>query len=99
VGDMSMALYASESALLRTEKLTSKGRGEPARDMLTVLLQQSVGAVRELGGLVIGACTDGAALENTWSAFQRLTNPAPADLPATRDRIAARILESGAYRV
>ncbi len=99
VGDMSMALYASESALLRTEKLTSKGRGEPARDMLTVLLQQSVGAVRELGGLVIGACTDGAGLENTWSAFQRLTNPAPADLPATRDRIAARILESGAYRV
>ncbi len=99
VGDMSMALYASESALLRTEKLTSKGRGEPARDMLTVLLQQSVGAVCELGGLVIGACSDGAALENTWSAFQRLTNPAPADLPATRDRIAARILESGAYRV
>ena len=99
VGDMAAAVYASESALLRTAKLASDRRGGNARDMLTVLLQRSLGTVQELGGLVIGACSDGVELENTWSAFQRLTGPAPSDLPAARDRIAARILESGGYSV
>ena len=85
--------------MLRTAKLASNGRDGNARDMLTVLLQQSLGTVRELGGLVIGAGGDGAEVESTWSAFLRLTGPAPSDLPAARDRIAARILESGGYSV
>ena len=99
VGDMAAEVYTSESALLRTAKLTADGRGGNARDMLTVLLQQSLGTVRELGGLVIGAAGDGAELENTWSSFLQLTGPVPSDLPAARDRIAARILESGSYSV
>ena len=99
VGDMAMAVYTCESALLRAERLTAHGRGLCAQDMVTVLLQQSLSIVRELGGLVIGACSDGVALEDTWSAFRRLTDPAPADLPAARNRIAARILESGGYSV
>ena len=97
MGDMAMAVYTCESALLRAERLTADGRGLCAQDMVTVLLQQSLSIVRELGGLVIGACSEGVALEDTWSAFRRLTDAAPADLPAARNRIAARILESGGY--
>ena len=99
VGDLAMAVYTCESALLRTEKLKAEGRGEGAQDMLAVLLQQSLGLVRNLGGLVLGACSDGVARESAWRAFRELTDAVPVDLPTARDRIAARILEKGGYRV
>ncbi len=99
ISDMVMAVYATESALLRTAKLTDQGRGAHARDMLTVLGQQSMASVRELGRLLLGACSDGPELEVACAAFDRLTSTLPADLPAARHRIAGRVLETGGYTV
>ncbi len=97
IGDMATAVYVSESTLLRAEKLVAQGRGNGARDLLAILLQQSMDTVRERGGLVIGCSSDGPELASAWSAFRELTDQAPPDLPATRSRIAERLLEAEGY--
>lgn len=99
LADMFSEVYAAESALLRTEKLRAAGRSIHAEDMLEVLTQQTMGAMREAGNLILGACCTGSELERRYAAFEKLTRVVPADLPAARDRIAARLLAAGGYVV
>ena len=97
IADMVSGVYAAESALLRTTKFGTGVAGEHARDLLQVLTQQTLGSVRERGRLILGACCEGADLERRNEAFERRTGSLPANLPAVRDRIAARLLEAGGY--
>ncbi len=99
IADMCMGVYATESAVLRAERLTAAGRGDSANDILAVLAQSTMDSVRSLGCLVLGACSGGADLRVGLAKFDQLVRIVPADLPAARDRIAARILERGTFAI
>jgi alkylation response protein AidB-like acyl-CoA dehydrogenase len=99
LADMVMGVYAAESALLRAEKLKAAGSGKNAEDMLTVLTQLTMGSLRQHGSLILGACCESSELERAYAAFESLARAVPADLPAARDRIAARVLGTGRYTV
>ncbi len=95
LGEMVIAVYAAESALLRAERLQADSDGGVTGDMLTVLVHRTMTSIREQGGLVLGACCDGQELESGFQAFESLICTTPVDLPAARDRIAAAALERG----
>ncbi len=99
IADMLAGVYAAESALLRAEKLREAGLGANAQDMLTVHTQQMIGAMRQQGSLVLGSCCEGSELERGYASFESLSRALPEDLPAARDRIAARVLAAGGYTV
>ena len=99
LADMFSQVYATESALLRAEKLCAAGRGTHAEDILQVLTQQTMGTIRDRGNLILGACSEGSELLRRHAAFESLTRTVPMDLPAARDRIAARVLAAGGYVV
>ena len=95
LGDMCMGVYAAESALLRGQRLRGTGKEGIVAAILSVLTQQTMGSIRELGELVLGACCARAELRSEFKAFDGLIRTVPADLPAARDRIAAAVLEKG----
>ncbi len=97
LSDLLMAVYALESAVLRTQKLAHGERRAHALDILAVLSQTTMNLVRERAELILGACCAGDALEVEYRKLQRLARTVPADLPAARDRIAQRVLAAGGY--
>ncbi len=97
LGDMVIEIYAAESALIRAEKLCAAGRGQTIGDIVTVLSQAMMTAVGERATLIVGACADAAELEEHSKTVAMLTRFTPANLPAARDRIAARVLEAEKY--
>ncbi len=99
VGEMIMAVYAAESALLRAERLRTARANGIADDILTVLVHQTMTKLRELGGLVLGACCEGPELDSGFKAYDSLIGTTPVNLPAARDRIAATVLERGGIAV
>ncbi len=99
LADMAAALYAADSALLRTEKLHGSGRPGGSADLLTLVVHEMLGRLRESGAIVYGACADPSGLEAPFHAFERSLRTMPPNLPATRDRVAARVLESRSYTI
>ena len=99
LADMMMEAYAAESGLLRAESLRATGGNAVADDVLLVLVHRTMTSIRELGGLVLGACCAGPELESGFKAFDSLIGTTPANLPAARDRIAARVLERGGFPI
>lgn len=97
LGDMVIEIYAAESALIRAEKLSAAGRGQTIGDIITVLAQAMMTAVDERAKLIVGACAEGADVEQHSKTVAKLTRFTPANLPAARDRIAARVLEAEKY--
>ena len=97
LADMMMEAYAAESALLRAGRLEEAGTGVVVGDILTGLLHHTMTRLRTLGGHVIGACCTGADLDSGHKAFESLLAIRPIDMPAIRDRIAARVLEAGRF--
>ena len=99
LADMFSQVYATESALLRAEKLCAAGRGTHAEDIMRVLTQQALGTIRDRGNLILGACCEGSELLRQHAAFESLVRSVPIDLPAAHDRIAARMLAASGYVV
>ena len=97
LSDMAGSVYATESALLRAQRLEGEGRQGCTEEILAVLTQQAVAQIREDALLVLGACSGGADLQRGYTVLNSLTSVLPADLPAARDRIATRVLEVNGY--
>ena len=97
LADMMMEAYAAESALLRAGRLEEAGAGVVVGDILTGFLHHTLTRLRTLGGHVIGACCTGADLDSGHKAFESLLAIRPIDMPAIRDRVAARVLEAGGF--
>lgn len=97
LGDMVMGGFVLESALLRVMKLHSAGRAGGTADIVTVLSQETMAEIRELGSLVLGACLEDSELERGFDAFETLTRTVPENLPAARERIASRVFDAGGY--
>ena len=100
ISDMVMAIYAAESALLRTEKLQAAGRGRQALDMTHVLVFDAMRDIRTHGLTVLAAAEDSEAeLARQTHAFDTLTQPPPLNTIALRRNIAARLLTAEKFVV
>lgn len=97
LSDMAGTVYASESAVLRAQRLAGDGRQGCTAEILAILTQEAMAQIREHALLVLGACSSGADLQRGYTVLDSLTSVLPANLPAARDRIATRVLEVNGY--
>jgi hypothetical protein len=99
VSDMVMAIFAAESALLRAEKLVARGRGEAARQMTVVVVQDAVREIERQATTALAACGEGAALDQQLAAVRRMLQHTPANTIALRRAIAGRLRAAERYVV
>ena len=99
ISDMMTAVFATESALLRAEKLQASGRGEQATDMVTVLLHGALATLQQGASLVMNACAEGSALHQNLAAAHKLTRARAVNTVALRRRIAERLLAAEKFVV
>jgi hypothetical protein len=97
VSDMVMEIFAAESALLRSEKLLARGRGETARQMTQVLVDDAVGNVERHARLALAACGDGAQLDQQLAAVGRMLQDRPVNAVKLRRAIASSLRAAEKY--
>jgi alkylation response protein AidB-like acyl-CoA dehydrogenase len=99
ITDISMNAFAMESALLRARKMAATGKGENARDMVSVFVREAMETIESAGRTVLAACSEGDALRTNLAVLKRFTKFEPVDAIAIRRRIAARLLQAERYVV
>jgi len=99
ITDIAMSVFAMESVLLRTAKLTAKGKGEAAREMCAVYLHEAMEGIESAARAVLAACGEGDALRTNLSLLKRFTKAEPVNSIALRRSIAARLLQAERYVV
>jgi butyryl-CoA dehydrogenase len=99
ISDMAMEIFAAESALLRTEKLLARGRGESARQMTQVLAQDALSNVERYAVIALAACSEGAALDQQLKAVRQALQRRPVNTVNLRRAIAAKLRASERYVV
>ena len=98
LADMAIEVYALESAILRADKIVTRGGGHTglATDMVRVFASDSVDRLAHAAKNALSAIAAddaGAAIEKV----QTLLHHAPVDTIATRRRIANAIIEANRY--
>ena len=93
IADVVMEVFAMESALLRVEKTLA------GKEMMTVLLRDSMTRVESFAKPVLAACGEGDVLRSKMTVLRRFAKHEPIDSIAIRRRIAARQLSAGHYVV
>jgi alkylation response protein AidB-like acyl-CoA dehydrogenase len=100
IADMVMEIYAMESALLRSIKIT-KGPAEPAASlpiaMTRVYLSQAMEKIESAARKIISAVAEGDMLRSQLAILRRLAKHDPYNTIALRQQIAERIIERGKY--
>jgi butyryl-CoA dehydrogenase len=91
VSDMVTAIFAAESAVLRAEKLAARGRGETARQMTVVLVEDTAQEVERQATTVLSACSEAAALDQHLAAVRKSLRHTPVNTVALRRTIAGRL--------
>jgi alkylation response protein AidB-like acyl-CoA dehydrogenase len=99
LADIIMEVYAMESTLLRTRKLTGRGPQANAADMCAVFLRDAMARIEVSARNVLGAVSEGDALRASMSALRRLAKYDPVDAVALRRKVTRRLLETGRYIV
>ena len=99
VTDISMNAFGMESALLRARKMAKAGKGENARDMVSVFTREAMETIESAGRSVLAACSEGDVLRTNLAVLKRFTKFEPVDAIATRRRIAWRLLQAERYVV
>ncbi|MEZ5367442.1 MAG: acyl-CoA dehydrogenase family protein, partial [Bryobacterales bacterium] len=97
IADILLLTYGAESALLRAEKLAKKSKGEQATAMARVYTHDALARIACHASTVLGACVDGAKLEQYFRVLRRLTRALPTPSVAARREIAGRLLAAGKY--
>ena len=93
IADVIMETFAMESSQLRSEK-TGTGK-----DLVEVLLSDSMARIEMLARPVLAACSEGDALRANLAVLRRFAKYEPVDSIAIRRRIAERLLTAGRYVV
>ncbi len=93
IADVIMETFAMESSQLRSEK-TGTGK-----DMVEVLLSDSMARIEMFSRPVLAACSEGDALRANLAVLRRFAKYEPVDSIAIRRRIAERLLAAGRYVV
>ncbi|HAG15008.1 MAG TPA: acyl-CoA dehydrogenase [Bacteroidales bacterium] len=99
IADMIMVTYATESMLLRVEKLESMNHENVAafKDMLEVYIYDSASQMNKFGVDVVNAFAEGDEQQAMLMGMKRFTKAAPVNVKAARRRIANKIIEENKY--
>ncbi len=100
LADIMIEIYATESAMLRTEKLVGM-RGQEACQqqvaMVQVYLSEAVDKIQVAGKEAIAAFTSGDEQKVMLMGLKRFTKMDPVNTKALRRQIAADLIAKGKY--
>jgi alkylation response protein AidB-like acyl-CoA dehydrogenase len=99
ISDIAMEVFAMESALLRSRKLAALGKGTNAASLCAVFLRDAMDRAEISSRQVIGACSEGHALQRNMAALRGFAGYDPLDAIALRRRIARSLLADGRYAI
>jgi alkylation response protein AidB-like acyl-CoA dehydrogenase len=99
LSDIAMEVFAMESSLLRSKKLTSSGKGENALDICAVSLRDATARIERFSRTVLSACCEGELLRKHRVTMRGYADHTPVNSVALRRQIAARLLSSERYIV
>ena len=95
--DIVMETFAMESTLLRTRKATAAGKATIAGEMFAVFLRDAMGRIELAARNVLGACSEGEALQQNMKVLRCMAAYDPLDAVTLRRKIAARLLTRERY--
>jgi alkylation response protein AidB-like acyl-CoA dehydrogenase len=100
IADMTMEIYAMESAVLRAQKI-AEANGEAAAAlpiaMTRVYLTQAMEKIESAARKVIAAVAEGDMLRTQMAILRRLAKYEPFNTIELRQQIATRVIERGKY--
>ncbi len=99
ITDVIMDVFASESALLRTQKLRAQGKGAQAADMTAVLVRDAMAHIEITARTVLAACSEGDNLRANLAVLRRFAKYEPVNAIDLRRKIAGRLLDAERYIV
>ena len=99
LSDIAMEVFAMESSLLRSKKLTSSGKSGIARDICAVELRDATARIEGFSRTVLSACCEGDVLRKHLLTMRGYADHTPVNSVALRRQIAARLLSSERYTV
>ncbi|MGA7685028.1 MAG: acyl-CoA dehydrogenase family protein [Terriglobales bacterium] len=97
ISDIIMEVFAMESALLRSRKLTAAGGGLNAADASAVYLRDAIARVELASRTVLSACAEADELRRHLLRVREYANHDPVNAIALRRQIAARVLGNERY--
>jgi alkylation response protein AidB-like acyl-CoA dehydrogenase len=99
LSDIAMEVFAMESSLLRSRKLTSSDKSGRALDISAVYLRDAAVRIEGFSRTVLSACCEGDLLRKHLATVRRFTDHTPVNSIALRRQIAARLLSSERYTI
>ncbi len=99
LSDISMEVFAMESALLRSRKLAAAGGGANAADACAVYLRDAIARIELSSRTVLSACAQGEELRRNLVRVREYADHDPVNAIALRRQIAGRLLASERYTV
>jgi alkylation response protein AidB-like acyl-CoA dehydrogenase len=99
LSDIIMEVFAMESSLLRSRKLTATGRGAKAADACAVYLRDAIARIELSSRTVLSAFAQGDELRDSLSRLRRYASHDPVNAIALRRKIAGRLLANERYTV
>jgi hypothetical protein len=100
VADITMDVYAMESAILRAQKLAAKsGEAAAARyiEMVQVFCNDAVQRIEARAKNTLAAMSEGDELRTLLAALRRFTKQTPINTVAARQRIADVLIKANRY--
>jgi hypothetical protein len=99
LSDILLEVFAMESSLLRSKKLTPSGKSGSALDICAVSLRDAAVRIEGFSRTVLSACCEGDLLRKHLATVRRFADHTPVNSIALRRQIAARLLSSERYTV
>ncbi|MFZ0299977.1 MAG: acyl-CoA dehydrogenase family protein [Candidatus Sulfotelmatobacter sp.] len=99
LSDIATEVFAMESSLLRSKKLTSSRKGGNAFDISAVYLHDATARIEGFSRTVLSACSEGDILRKYLATVRSYADHTPVNSIALRRQIAARLLSSECYTV
>ena len=97
LSDIIMEVFAMESSLLRSHKLSAAGGGVNSGDACAVYLRDAMAKIESFSRTVLSACVVGEELRGYLSRLRGYTSHDPVNAIALRRRIAERLLANERY--
>ncbi|CAG7657879.1 putative acyl-CoA dehydrogenase [Paenibacillus allorhizosphaerae] len=102
LADLMIAVYAMESALLRTRKLqaaSGEAKAQNAVDMTVAFVHDTFGQIDALAKEALCTMADGDVLRTQLSVLKKLTRTSPVNRVQLKRAIAARVIQAEKYIV
>ncbi|MGE5673681.1 MAG: acyl-CoA dehydrogenase family protein [Mycobacterium leprae] len=97
VADIGIAIYAMESAVLRSLKALSQGKAGLKVEMTRVYCQEAFERIGTIGRNLLPALEEGDMLRTQLSILKRVLRYTPTNIVALKRAVAAQVLAKGGY--